>query len=217
MSTENDAERFEGAIFAFKGVVCSGFPEMEEKALRALSESEDLDSILAGITSVMFAALEVRSEKMQFLYEQGGLRGLLKGLGLNDDERLVFINKMAGVEVAHQRLSEFEPLDEGPRSIFEITVLTQLPDMIVDDLLNSTFGSEEEWLNAIEERGYTVAEGNTVETPEELQVALKDFDLQRHVIINEEGMQVAAIGVLKGNEDRLNELNRIIKERKGNK
>lgn len=106
---------------------------------------------------------------------------------------------------------ELEPMDRGPRSIFELIILTQLPG-IVDDLLNTSYESERVILELIEDRGFRVGEGSPVDIPQELTSALCGFDLKRHPIIDEEGRAVATIGILKGDKNRLEELNAIIKE-----
>lgn len=105
--------------------------------------------------------------------------------------------------------TEFESIDKGPRSIFEITILTQLPGN-VDDLLNTTHESEEYILELIEKRGFRLGEGLPVDTPKELANDLVGFDLKRHAVINQEGKAVAAIGVLKGDKNKLERLNIII-------
>ena len=106
---------------------------------------------------------------------------------------------------------EFAPIDRGPRSIFELGILTQIPD-IVDDLLNTTYNSEEELLELIEGRGFRMGEGLLMNTPEELKDALHGYVLKRHSIIDEKGLAVAAVGVLEGDEKMLGKLNKIIKE-----
>jgi hypothetical protein len=114
---------------------------------------------------------------------------------------------------------ELEPIDKGPRSIFELGILTQLPD-IVDDLLNTSHKSERDILELIEDRGFRVGEGSPIDIPQELTSTLRGFGLKRHSIIDEEGRVVATIGILKGDENKLEELNAIIKEweiSKGNK
>ena len=107
---------------------------------------------------------------------------------------------------------EIEPLDVGPRAIFEIGILTQIPEIIVNDLLNTIHKSEEEILKLIEDRGYRVGEGSHVEIPQELTSTMKDFDLTRHSIINGKGLAVATIGILKGDKEKLNRLNNIIEK-----
>lgn len=106
---------------------------------------------------------------------------------------------------------ELEPIDKGPRSIFELSIFTQLPG-IVDDLINTSYESERAILELIEDRGFRVGEGSSVDIPQEFTSTLSGFDLKRHPIIDKEGKIVATIGILKGDENRLEELNVIIKE-----
>lgn len=104
---------------------------------------------------------------------------------------------------------ELEPVDKGPRSIFELITLTQLPG-IVDDLLNTTFNSEDELLELIEGKGFRIGEGLLVDIPEELKDTLQDYVLKRHSIIDEKDLAVATVGVLIGDKEKLDKLNKII-------
>ena len=104
---------------------------------------------------------------------------------------------------------ELEPMDKDPRSIFELIILTQLPG-VVDDLLNTTFNSEDELLELIEEKGFIMGEGLPVSFPEGLKNTLQDYVLKRHCIFDEKGFTVATVGVLVGNKEKLDKLNKII-------
>jgi len=104
---------------------------------------------------------------------------------------------------------ENEPTDKRHRSIFETMIFTQFPG-IVDDLLDTTYTSDDEIRKLIEDRGYHLGEEAAVWTPPELENDLNDFDLVRYGVVGEEGKSVAAIGILKGDEEKLSKLRVII-------
>lgn len=99
----------------------------------------------------------------------------------------------------------------GPRAIYEVTGYgDQTPE--IDNLYMTTFETEDLLLAIIEGLGWRLGEGIADEIPAELQTKLQDFVLEIHAVINSTGEEVAAIGVLHGDEDKLQLLNTIIQD-----
>ena len=105
---------------------------------------------------------------------------------------------------------------KGPRSIYNLMILTQSPG-IVDDLLYETFDTEDDLRQFIETRGFKMGEDSPAKTPPELKNKLENFPLSYHKIIDGQGYTVAGLEVLTGDRGKLQELNKIIEEWRENR
>ena len=68
-----------------------------------IENSENRDTILSSISTLMHTAPEARGGITRYLYENTGLREILKGLSFDEDERRELLNGLAGVEVVHKK------------------------------------------------------------------------------------------------------------------
>lgn len=93
-----EEDRFGGAIDLFTKVAGEVSPDQQEEIMEALNEHKRREAILAALESLMISAPEIRAVKALALYTTG-LSNFLKDQGLEQEERLIFINELAGVEV----------------------------------------------------------------------------------------------------------------------
>lgn len=102
MTVESDIERFKVPVTNFYVAAFETFPgepEKQQGLLKTLGKSEDYEAILTRVDSLRFSPPEQMLELMHNLYYVGGLRGVLIDSGLDDVERMNFMNNLAGVKV----------------------------------------------------------------------------------------------------------------------
>ncbi len=107
-----------------------------------------------------------------------------------------------------------ERAESGPKSIFEIGYYDLDPsDDRLTKLLNTSYDSSESLFGAIEEFDHrAVGDGDKIRVSSELEGILEGFRTRRHRVVDSKGHIVAHVGILNGDENKLQKLNQIIED-----
>jgi hypothetical protein len=106
---------------------------------------------------------------------------------------------------------EIEPIYNAPVTIYGLTILSEDTEP-VSGLKGQTFPSELALIEEIEKRGYKLGEGTIPEHNERFNDIVDTYYVRAHSLLDENGMYVAGIDIVRGGQEVYQELRQRIKE-----